>query len=64
MEERDGNPKCKHKWVYDDIVIDTNPPTYHKICENCGRLEHEIGKEVVYNNFNEIYNSFQRKTVL
>ena len=58
MEEREGNPQCQHKWEYDDIVIDTNPPMYHKICKKCGRLEHEYGSVIEPSAFEEIYKKF------
>lgn len=40
MEERPGDPQCKHEWVWDNLVIDTYPPTRHRVCRKCGRLEH------------------------
>ena len=44
MKEKPGDPDCDHEWKYDNKVIQTAPPTYHKICKKCGRVEHERGK--------------------
>jgi len=57
MEEQEGDINCKHEWVYDNAVVLTCPPTYHKVCRRCGRLEHERG-DYSYNDFDEIYQKF------
>ena len=58
MDERPGNPECQHEWVTDDIVIATNPPLYHRICERCGRVEHINGAEILPSRFGEIFQKF------
>ncbi len=58
MEEKPGDINCKHEWVYDAMVIGTNPPIYHKICSKCGRVEHEFGRAIEYSGFNKLYNKF------
>lgn len=54
---REGNPDCSHQWEYDDEVVLTYPPTFHKICVLCGRVEHEQ-KETGRSKFWEVYNGF------
>ena len=57
--EKEGNPNCNHgEWEYDDAVIYTYPPTYHKICKLCGRIEHETSKLLNLSKFNEVYKKF------
>ena len=59
MDERQGNnPDCKHEWVYDDWVVLSNPPIYHRICKLCGRLEHEYGRRMESSKFGEINEEF------
>ena len=36
---REGDPNCKHEWIYDDMVYTTNPPIIYRICKFCGRVE-------------------------
>ena len=34
--------ECNHAWVADSIVIDTNPPIYHRTCSNCREVQSDI----------------------
>ena len=61
MKERPGDPKCDHSWVYDDLVICTNPPTMHKICSRCGKVEHESGEVTEPSYFGSILERFHEK---
>ena len=58
MQEKEGNPDCEHQWVYDNAVILTNPPLYHKICKLCGRVEHERGRMEENDDFEQIHREF------
>ena len=58
MDAKEGNPNCNHEWVFDNVVICTNPPIYHKICKLCGRVEHEFGVAVDYSEFGDFYEKF------
>ena len=56
---KEGNLNCNHsEWEYDDVVIYTYPPTYHKICRLCGKVEHETSKSIDLSEFNELYGKF------
>ena len=57
MKEQEGDINCKHEWVHDNVVVDTNPPTYHKVCRRCGRVEHET-RDYSYNDFDKVYHRF------
>lgn len=62
MDERPGNPECRHEghWVYNDIVIDTNPPIGHRVCKLCGRLEHvQVGKMICLSPFLGVLRNFE-----
>ncbi len=37
----EGDPNCKHEWVYSDYVLCAYPAVHPKICRLCGRVEHE-----------------------
>ena len=54
-EERKGNPNCKHTWVHDNKIICTNPPMGHRICSQCGRVEHTGGEISFEPTFEELY---------
>ena len=58
--EKEGNflGNHEHEWEYDGVVIYTYPPTYHKICKLCGRIEHETSKLLNLSKFNEVYKKF------
>lgn len=58
MDEKEGNPKCKHSWVYENLIILTNPGHYHRICEKCGRVEHKSGPDIPASHFQEIWRKF------
>ena len=36
---------CEHVWRVDDVVIDTNPETLYRVCQRCGRVERNWGKD-------------------
>ena len=58
MEEQAGNVQCQHKWVRDNITIDTLPPMYHRICSLCGRIEHAQEPMTNDKTFNEVFRQF------
>lgn len=62
--EQEGNPHCEHHWVYDCLIVATNPPISHKICVICGRVEHEQGSIISLDlPFDDIYRKFHREKV-
>ena len=59
MKEKEGDMNCKHEWCFDNMIIATNPPIYHKICKKCGRVEHVEGNYFeARNEFDDIYKKF------
>jgi len=56
--EHKGKPSCRHTWVYDDVTICTNPPMGHRICSQCGRVEHIRGKMLSEGTFGDMYDKF------
>ena len=55
-----GNPDCRHTWVYDDAVICTLPPICHRICSQCGRVEHVQGELSQVSVYEEFYGKFHQ----
>jgi len=60
-DKKPGDPNCKHKWIYSNIVVATFPPTYHKICMKCGRVEHEQHEATEEKDYFYYYKKFHKK---
>ena len=57
---KEGNPNCKHKWVYDNQVFTTNPPIVYRICKECGRVEPYQEEVNSIPSFADIYRKFHK----
>lgn len=57
--EHEGDPTCEHQWVTDNLVVCTDPPLWHRICQRCGRVEHVDGQRTpIREAFGDIYDRF------
>lgn len=51
---------CKHKKVYSNYVLTSNPPQYPWICEKCGTEGTDVGP-VFHSRYEEIKEKFDKQ---
>jgi hypothetical protein len=34
-----GEKECRHEWEVSPMVLDFNPPIYHRTCARCGAVQ-------------------------
>lgn len=39
VKKRDKIRLCQHNWVYEDMILCSNPPQQRRICRLCGKME-------------------------
>lgn len=50
--------KCKHVWVYSNIVRTSYPTQHDRICRKCGKTE-TVSGTIVENDYNKIKKKFE-----
>lgn len=43
--EREGDVNCHHIWLFGIYYSTFEPPTIHKMCKLCGRIEHDFSED-------------------
>ena len=55
---------CNHEWIYNNMILLSDPPQQQRICKNCGKQETIVTSGVsAHNDYDEIVKKFEKKTL-